>query len=205
QPPHRLRRGRPVGAALRLRLPRRTRHRLQYLPYVAGARGVPASGHPAGSARGAGGHGWGDHLRGDRARRDLRGTCGHPDHVPLPAGLHRHLRRAARCDPRSVARGAGAGARPRTQRVVAVAEEDPAGLNSRRPGGEPKGCLETAVGSKRWLAGKRQYDTPGLGWGRGCGSSVRGYAWGYTGYSRRWVVVETPEVGSDNTIVLRYT
>ena len=67
----RLRRHRPVAAAVRLRLPRRPGDRLQHLPDDAGPRGDPALRHAQGHAARPGRHRRGHHLGRHRARRHL--------------------------------------------------------------------------------------------------------------------------------------
>ncbi len=116
----RLPRGRPGGAAVRVRVPRGARRRLQHLPHDAGARGERAARHPCGRAARARGHRRGHHVGGARARRDVRGARRAADPLPRADLVHRRIRGAARHVPRAIAARAGARVRPRSRDLVAV-------------------------------------------------------------------------------------
>ena len=116
----RLPRRRPGGAAVRVRVPRRARRRLQHLPDDAGARGERAARHPCGRAARARGHRRGHHVGRARARRDVRGARRAADPLPRADLVHRRVRGAARHVPRAIAARAGARVRPRSRDLVAV-------------------------------------------------------------------------------------
>ena len=86
----------PVGAAVRVRVPRRARRRLLDLPDDPRPRGVAAGRDARGRRPRARRDGWRDHLGGRRARHDVRGARRHPAAVPGADRVHRRLRRAAR-------------------------------------------------------------------------------------------------------------
>jgi len=121
----RIPRRRPVGAAVRVRVPRRARGGLQHLPHDAGARGVARARHPGGRAARPLGHGRRHHERRRRARRDLRGAQRHPDPVPRADRVHRRVRGAARHARRALP--ARARRHPRSRAVQLVAVEARAG------------------------------------------------------------------------------
>ena len=121
QPRVRVRRRRYRVPAVRVRVPGRTRHRLQHLPDDPGAGGGEPARRPARRARRARRDRRGDHLGRLRARRHVRRPRHDPVDVPDRAGFRGRVRRAARHDHRAV--GAGHRAEPGRRPVDVVAEQ----------------------------------------------------------------------------------
>ena len=132
----RLRRGRRVVPAVRLRVPRRAGHRLQHLPDDPGAGGGREIRPAPWCDRRACRDGWGHHVGGSGPRRHVRGAGHAASRVHRGARVRGGVRRPAGHDRRARRAGDRPQPRPRPADVVAKQARPP----RLRSGGDPAGA-----------------------------------------------------------------